>query len=79
MTHKLDQPTHSGLPQELISHINHLHNLLKNLPTSVPSQPKESQYYFGLDAEDVAEEGVWHAFNRRLEACFEIGFLLVGQ
>jgi len=59
MTHKMDQPTCSGPPQELISHINHLHNLLKNLPTSVPSQPEESWYYFGLSMEDVAEEDVW--------------------
>ena len=59
MTHKVDQPTCSGPPQELISYINHLHNLLKNLPTSVPSQPEESQYCVGLNMEDVAEECVW--------------------
>jgi hypothetical protein len=37
----------------------------------LPSNPAESCYCFGLDAEDVAEEGRWYAFNRNLEACFE--------
>ena len=71
MTHKVERVAQNGPPQELISRINHLHNLLKNLPSSLPSNPKESRYCFGLDTEDVAEEGVWYAFNRNLEACFE--------
>ena len=71
MTRKVEQVAQSGPPQELISHINHLHNLLKNLPSGLPSHPNESQYCFGLNVEDVAEEGVWYAFNRNLEACFK--------
>ena len=71
MTCKVKQVAQNGPPQELISHINHLHNLLKILPSSLPSHPNESQHCFGLDAEDVAEEGVWYAFNRNLEACFK--------
>jgi hypothetical protein len=71
MTCKVNQVAQNGPPQELISHITHLHNLLKNLPSRLPSYPEESQYHFGLDADNVAEEGVWYAFNRNLEACFE--------
>jgi hypothetical protein len=37
----------------------------------LPSYPEESRYHFGLNADDIAEEGVWYAFNRNLEACFE--------
>ena len=45
--------------------------MLKNLPSIMPSHPNELQYCFSLDAEDVAEEGVWYTFNRNLEACFK--------
>ena len=71
MTQRVKQVAQNGPPQELISHITHLRNLLKNLPSSLPFNPAESWYCFGLDAEDVAEEGIWYAFNRNLEACFE--------
>ena len=62
MTQQVKQVAQNGPPQELISRITHQHNLLKNLPSSLPSNPAESQYYFGLDAEDVAEEGIWLCF-----------------
>ena len=78
MTQKIKQVTQNGPLQELICCITHLHNLLKNLPSSLPFNPAESQYSFGLDAEYVAEEGIWYAFNRNLEACFETHRIPVG-
>ncbi|KAG1736095.1 uncharacterized protein EDB91DRAFT_1083444 [Suillus paluster] len=57
----------------LISQIEHLGRLLKNLPQSLPLNPPNSFYDFGLDTEMVEEEGVWFAFNRNLEhgRCYE--------
>ena len=54
-------------------HINRLDNLLKNLPQNLPLGPLQSKscYNFGLETEHVEEEGVWFAFNKNLEACFE--------
>ena len=37
----------------------------------VPLDPELSCYNFGLDDEDVKEEGMWYAFNWNLEACFK--------
>lgn len=71
MTRRVEQVSQNGPPQKLISRITHLHNLLKNLPSSLPFNPAESQYCFSLDTEDIAEEGIWYAFNRSLETCFE--------
>ena len=73
MTHKINKPPQNGPPAELISHINHLGNLLKNLPGNLPLDPPQSEscYSFGLETELVEEEGVWFAFNRNLEVCFE--------
>ena len=76
--HRVERVAQNGPPQELISRITHLRNLLKNLPSNLPSNPTESRYCFGLDAEDVAEEGMWYAFNRNLEACFETHKIPVG-
>ncbi|KDQ63996.1 hypothetical protein JAAARDRAFT_187381 [Jaapia argillacea MUCL 33604] len=56
-------PPLTGVPQPLISRINHL------LPLDPPAE--ESKYIFGLDADDEKEEGVWYAFNSDLERCFE--------
>ena len=63
--------TKIGPSSELISHINHLQQLLSGLPTHLPLNPVESMYHFGLDSELVEEESVWFAFNRNLEVCFE--------
>src|SRR5258705_9255532 len=78
MTRRVERVAQNGPPQELISCITHLHNLLKNLPSSLPSNPAESQYCFSLDMEDVAAEGIWYAFNRNLETCFETHRIPVG-
>jgi hypothetical protein len=61
----------SGPSSQLISRIHHLQSLLENLPANLPLNPVESTYHFGLDAEPVEDEGVWYAFNRSLEVCFE--------
>ena len=71
MTRKLDKAPQNGPSSQLISRINHLGNLLKNLPEYLPFNPAVSCYSFGLDTEHVAEEGVWFAFNQNLEACVE--------
>ena len=70
-----------GPSSELISRIHHLQQLLENLPTHLPLNPAESTYYFGLDMdmELVDEEGVWFAFNRNLEVCFETHKLGAGK
>ena len=73
MTHKNNKAPQTGPPAKLISCINHLGNLLKNLPGNLPLDPPQSEscYSFGLETELVEEEGVWFAFNRNLEVCFE--------
>ena len=80
MTHKNNKVPQNGLPAELISHINHLGNLLKNLPRNLPLDPRQSEscYSFGLEMELVEEEGVLFAFNRNLEKLRLIKFLQEG-
>ena len=65
MTRRLPQTQQNGPPAELISRIEHLGSLLENLPITIPeaSELRPSRYSFGLDAEQVAEEGPWFAFN----------------
>ena len=60
MTCKINKALQNGLPAELISCINHLDNLLKNLPRNLPLDPLQSEscYSFGLNTELVEEEGV---------------------
>jgi hypothetical protein len=62
-----------GIPRELDMHLKHLSKLLKHLPNALPTNlpDNESAYHFYLDPEDVEEEGVMYAFNRRLEISFE--------
>lgn len=71
--------THEGPSSELISRIHHLQNLLKHLPNTLPLNPEESNYHFGLDMDAVDDEGVWYAFNRNLEVCFETHKLHNGE
>jgi hypothetical protein len=61
----------NGPSAHLISRINHLGNLLRYLPESLPLDPSNTAYSFGLDAEQVAEEGVWFTFNNCLEVSFQ--------
>ena len=80
MTCKNNKEPQTGPPAELILHMNHLGNLLKNLPGNLPLDPPQSEscYSFGLEMELVEEEGVWFAFNRNLEVCFETHKITVG-
>ena len=71
MTQPTNKPVPKGPSSELVSRINHLSQLLKNLLAHLPLNPNESKYKFGLDTELISEEGVWFAFNKNLEACFE--------
>ena len=72
--------THSGCPSsKLISRIHHLQCLLENLPSTLPLDPVESTYHFGLDSEDIEEEDMWFTFNRNFEVCFETHKLTKGQ
>jgi hypothetical protein len=72
MTRPLKKPAQHGPSSVLISCIEHLQSLLQNLPKSLPLDPPETKYHFGMDVEHVVEEGTWFAFNRSLEVCFEI-------
>lgn len=70
---KSTQKTPPGPPAELLSHIEHLARLLLHLPSEIPEAGKgrDPQYQFYFDSEDVNEEGLYYAFNRRLEICFK--------
>lgn len=71
MTRPIDQPAQQGPSSSLISCIEHLGNLLKNLPDTLPLDPPESRYNFGVDTDHVTKEGMWYAFNKALKVCFE--------
>jgi len=61
-----------GLSSELDTALNHLRRLVDYLPESVPLAKTGSiRYDFGLDDEDVRDEGVGYALNWRLEIVFE--------
>ena len=67
----MTSPTHEGPSSALISRIHHLQCLLERFPNTLPLNPEESNYYFTLDTDFINDEGVWYAFNRNLEVCFE--------
>lgn len=68
-----DTNSASGPPAALIARIDHLGTLLKGLPATLPVDPPdtETKYFFGLDQDEVAEEGVFAALTRNLERCFQ--------
>jgi len=43
-----------GTSQTLNSRIEHLANLLRNLPETLPLNPDQSCYYFGADSHEVS-------------------------
>jgi hypothetical protein len=78
MTKSVPSKPQQGPSSKLISRIHHLAELLNNLPLGLPLDPPSSRYEFGLDSELIEEEGVWFAFNRNLEVCFETHKLAPG-
>lgn len=60
-----------GTSQSLNSWIEHLANLLRNLPETLPLNPDQSCYYFAADSADIEELGLYGAFSRNLVICFE--------
>ena len=68
-----------GPSSDLISQINYLGLLLRNLPERLPCNPAGSKYQFGFDMDDLKAEGVHFAFNRNLEVCFETFKLRNGE
>ncbi|THU80666.1 hypothetical protein K435DRAFT_600201, partial [Dendrothele bispora CBS 962.96] len=61
-----------GPSQHLIERIDHLRNLLHNLPDSLPLNPpaSESTYHFALVPEDLEERGAFGAVSHSLEIGF---------
>ncbi|KAG5646852.1 hypothetical protein H0H81_008123, partial [Sphagnurus paluster] len=59
-----------GPPAALVSRIEHLAALLKNLPTSIPLDPPQSTYQFTMDPEKLEDCGVFGAFSSCMEICF---------
>ncbi|KAJ7834023.1 hypothetical protein B0H14DRAFT_2591082 [Mycena olivaceomarginata] len=59
-----------GPPLELISRIEHLHSLLKNLPASLPENPAESPYRFYLDPDSLDDRGYLGELSHALEVSF---------
>ncbi|KAF8207758.1 hypothetical protein K438DRAFT_1755176 [Mycena galopus ATCC 62051] len=65
----------TGPPQALISRIEHLHDLLRNLPSSLPNNPPQSLYNFSLDPEILKDGGHFSAVGHALEVSFETHLL----
>ncbi|KAK7036322.1 hypothetical protein R3P38DRAFT_2517849, partial [Favolaschia claudopus] len=67
----------TGPPQALVSRIEHLHTLLRNLPASIPENPPHSLYKFALDPERVKDTGYFSAVGHALEISFETHLLAI--
>ncbi|GLB43934.1 hypothetical protein LshimejAT787_1501180 [Lyophyllum shimeji] len=67
----------AGVPAALASRITHLELLFKNLPPSLSLDLPDNvtTYHFYFNSEDVENEGLYYAFNRRLEICFQTHLL----
>ncbi|KAJ6512299.1 hypothetical protein DFH09DRAFT_941594 [Mycena vulgaris] len=66
-----------GPPQELISRIIHLHNLLRNLPKSLPENSPHSLYQFDFNQELLEMSGYFAAAGHALELSFETHLLRI--
>ncbi len=64
--------TATGPSAKLMTTINHLAALLRGLPDSLPLDPPNSEttYHFGLDPQEISDEGVFYALTQNLERCF---------
>ncbi|KAI5884963.1 uncharacterized protein SCHCODRAFT_02521826 [Schizophyllum commune H4-8] len=61
----------TGPTQALMSRIEHLKDLLKNLPDSLPIADKKSTYQFGLDYDKLEDRGPLGSFSHNMEICFK--------
>lgn len=71
-THNV-KPKYTGIgtSQALNSRVEHLANLLRNLPETLPLNPDQSHYHFAADPADIEDLGLYGAFAHNLEICFE--------
>ncbi|KAJ6494140.1 hypothetical protein DFH09DRAFT_1337807 [Mycena vulgaris] len=65
----------TGPPQALVSRIEHLGDLLRNLPSSLPEKPSHSLYNFWIDPEILKDGGHFSAVTHALEVSFETHLL----
>jgi len=56
---------------DLNNAIDHLAQLLKHLPDTLPLARDGTSVDFSLDPDDVKDEGLGYALNRRLEILFK--------
>ncbi|KAJ7642546.1 hypothetical protein B0H17DRAFT_1148803 [Mycena rosella] len=70
-------PTMPPQLQALVSCIDHLHDLLRNLPTSLPNNPPNSLYNFCINPEILEDGGHFSAVSHALEVSFETHLLHV--
>ena len=71
------QKMSTGPPQELISRIAHLHQLLCNLPKELPENPPHSLYSFNFDKNKLEMGGYFAAAGHALELSFETHLLTI--
>ncbi|KAJ7178437.1 hypothetical protein C8R43DRAFT_942122 [Mycena crocata] len=60
----------TGPPRELVSRIEHLQSLLRNLPASLPNNPADSPYRFWLSEDKLEDRGYFGEFSHALEVSF---------
>jgi hypothetical protein len=65
----------TGPPQALVSRIDHLRDLLCNLPSALPENPTHSLYNFSIDPEILKDGGHFSAVSHALEVSFETHLL----
>ncbi|KAJ7021284.1 hypothetical protein C8F04DRAFT_1141317 [Mycena alexandri] len=66
-----------GPPQALISRIDHLHSLLRNLPSALPEDPSHSLYNFAVDPQRLEDGGYFAAAGHALEISFQTALLAI--
>jgi hypothetical protein len=71
MTRPKNKTTPPAPSAALVSRIDHLAALLRNLPASIPLDSPVSNYSFVLDPEKVEDRGLFGAFTDCMEICFK--------
>jgi len=67
MTKPKTTQTPLGPTQSLVSRIDHLASLLRNLPSTIPLDPPELRYHFVLNYEKIEGRGMFGAAPRMLK------------